>query len=177
MKSYPFSMRFFTFLLTLPLAVFFLQSCGEDDPFKIDYSEVPDPFVDIQQEADSTTEDGLRIYFVKSGNEILPAVTSNDQIRLRYTGRTADNGKIFESTWANGFDNPAVFRNLTPEPINTGNNSVGPLIDGFRRGLIGMHEGEKRTLVIPPELGYGDRDGHNLQNETLVFDIELLEIQ
>lgn len=40
-----------------------------------------------------------------------------------------------------------------------------------------MHEGEKRTLVIPPELGYGDRDGHNLQNETLVFDIELLEIQ
>ena len=43
-----------------------------------------------------------------------------------------------------------------------------------------MQEGEKRTVVIPPELGYGESqegtNGFDLRNDTLVFDIELVEI-
>lgn len=179
MKSYSRNIRTFSAILLLPLALLLLQACGEDRFTGPNYDSVPPPFVDIHQVApDSTTEDGLEFYFIEEGSGPFE-VTSNDQIRVRYTGRK-ENGEIFESTYANGFDSPRTFRNLTPESKQTGTGRVEPLIDGFRRGLLGMKEGEKRTLVIPPELGYGTSDDESnnsrLKDETLVFDVELVNI-
>jgi FKBP-type peptidyl-prolyl cis-trans isomerase len=42
--------------------------------------------------------------------------------------------------------------------------------------MLGMKEDEKRVLVIPPSLGYGGVEGHDLQNDTLFFDVELVSI-
>jgi FKBP-type peptidyl-prolyl cis-trans isomerase FkpA len=55
---------------------------------------------------------------------------------------------------------------------------TGRVIQGFDRGVIGMKVGGMRRLVIPPELAYGNQQvGTIPPNSTLVFDIELLNVQ
>lgn len=164
-------------ILTLILAVFLFQSCGED-PSGPDFSTVPAPYDTTNAISSTTSEDGLTIYQISEGYGAFEVV-SRDQVRIRFTGRT-EAGKIFDSSYANGFTTPRTFANLTPVPISGGIRTVSPLIDGFRRGILGMKEGEKRTVVVPPSLGYGDSqegtNGFDLRTNTLIFDIELVEI-
>ena len=57
---------------------------------------------------------------------------------------------------------------------------VGKVIKGWDQGVLGMKVGGKRTLLIPPQMGYGDKDvGNGLipANSTLLFDIELVEVK
>lgn len=167
----------FQYTLFLALALLFIQSCGED-PSGPDFSTVPPPYDTTQAINTITSDNGLVIYQIQEGYSAFEA-TSRDQVRLRFTGRTED-GRIFDSSYADGFTTPRTFSNLNPVPISGGFGPISPLIDGFRLGVLGMKEGEKRTVVIPPELGYGESqegtNGYDLREETLIFDIELVEI-
>ena len=52
------------------------------------------------------------------------------------------------------------------------------LIKGWDQGVAGMKVGGKRTITIPPELGYGPADyGPIPGNSTLIFEVELLKIE
>lgn len=56
---------------------------------------------------------------------------------------------------------------------------TGNVIKGWDRGLVGMKVGGQRTLVIPPDLGYGHKGaGKRIpRNSALVFDVELLDVR
>jgi peptidylprolyl isomerase len=70
-------------------------------------------------------------------------VTSGDIVHLHYTGKFED-GTVFDST--DGGD---------PLEIVAGASDI---IDGVSQGIIGLEVGEKKTLTVTPDLGYGTRD-------------------
>jgi|AntRauTorcE11897_2_1112592.scaffolds.fasta_scaffold03245_3 peptidylprolyl isomerase len=148
-------------LLLLLVFTISFSSC-DDDPFRVDYSDAPAPF-DISNADRVETESGLIYYVIEEGGGEFE-VQLRDVVQVYYTGRRESNGKIFDSSYRNGSLRPSTF------------NSLNNLIEGFREGLIGMKEGEKRVLIISPELGYGNSPSSNLSDETLRFDIELAEI-
>lgn len=85
-------------------------------------------------------------------------------ISVHYVGRL-ENGQVFDSSITRGEPFVFVLGEL-------------PIIQGWEQGLIGMKVGGKRTLVIPPELGYGAQAvGSIPPNSTLIFEIELLDVQ
>ena len=86
-----------------------------------------------------------------------------DKLTVHYTGTLKD-GTKFDSSVDKG----------KPYELTLGVN----LIEGWNQGIVGMKEGGKRKLVVPPALGYGAQDkGKIPPNSTLYFDIELLKIE
>jgi len=88
-----------------------------------------------------------------------------DTLSMHYTGKLED-GSEFDSSIPRG----------SPFTFTLG---TGQVIKGWDQGLIGMCEGEKRKLVIPSDMGYGDRGAPPKipGGATLIFEVELLKIE
>ncbi len=109
-----------------------------------------------------TQREDLKIEVLESGEG--EEVRGGETVTVHYVGML-ENGELFDSS---------VARNM-PFTFTVG---AGQVIQGWDEGLLGMKVGEKRKLVIPPEMGYGDRAvGPIPANSTLIFEIELLEIK
>lgn len=89
---------------------------------------------------------------------------SGDGIKVHYRGTFAENGNKFDASYDRG----------TPLGFKLGS---GQVIKGWDQGLLDMCIGEKRTLTVPPEYGYGQRQvGPIPAGSTLVFETELMGI-
>lgn len=109
-----------------------------------------------------TTESGLRITDLRLGDG--PEAQAGQTVIVNYRG-TLESGKEFDSSYGRG---PFSF------PLG-----AGRVIKGWDEGVAGMQVGGKRKLVIPPDLGYGQRGAGGVipPNATLIFEVELLEIR
>lgn len=112
------------------------------------------------------------------------AAYSQTDIRLG-TGTLAESGHLltvnytgwFYSTSATDHKGPEFDSNLGRGPF-TFTLGGSEVIKGWDQGVAGMRVGGLRRLVIPPSLGYGAvRYGPIPPNATLLFEIELLEVQ
>ncbi|KEY64247.1 hypothetical protein S7711_09039 [Stachybotrys chartarum IBT 7711] len=87
-----------------------------------------------------------------------------DKVSMHYRGTLAKDGSKFDASYDR--NQPFTFK-----------LGAGQVIKGWDQGLLEMCIGEKRTLTIPPELGYGQRNmGPIPAGSTLIFETELLAI-
>jgi FKBP-type peptidyl-prolyl cis-trans isomerase FkpA/FKBP-type peptidyl-prolyl cis-trans isomerase FklB len=108
-----------------------------------------------------TTASGLQYQVVSEGAG--PKPKAEDVVRVHYKGTMLD-GETFDSSYDRG--EPATF-------------PLAAVVPGWQEGLQLMPVGSKFKLWIPGKLGYGDKVPPGAPigpNETLVFDVELLEI-
>lgn len=86
------------------------------------------------------------------------------KITVNYTGKLQD-GTVFDSSIPRG--EPFVFT-----------LGAGQVIQGWEQGFAGMKVGGTRTIVVPPDMGYGARAvGSIPANSTLIFEVELLKVE
>ena len=114
-----------------------------------------------------TTASGLQIIDTKVGTGPMPK--PGQICVVHYTGwlyQDGQKGKKFDSS---------VDRN-EPLEFPVGQRKV---IAGWDEGVASMKVGGKRTLIIPPDLGYGARGAGGVipPNATLIFDVELLGVR
>ncbi len=124
--------------------------------------ETGEEFLAENQSAEGVqvTESGLQYKIVEEGSGPSPSV--NDSVTVHYEGRLLD-GTVFDSSRERG------------EPVTF---PVDAVIPGWTEALQLMEEGAQYTLFIPANLAYGER-GAGAQigpNETLIFEVELLEV-
>lgn len=90
------------------------------------------------------------------------AVEADSTLTVQYVGVSWSTGEQFEASWDG------------PEPPSF---PLSGVIRGWQEGLVGMKEGGRRQLIIPPDLAYGPQGRPGIApNETLVFVIDLLKV-
>lgn len=92
-------------------------------------------------------------------------IQNGQQVRMQYTGVKWSDGEQFDSSLQEG-------RQAFETTIG-----AGQVIAGWDEGLVGQTVGSRVLLVIPPDKGYGAAEGHELQEETLVFVVDILAAQ
>jgi peptidylprolyl isomerase len=90
-----------------------------------------------------------------------PKVKPGVPLSVQYVGASWSDGKEFDASWNRG----------QPFPLTI----PGQVIEGWNEGILGMRQGGRRLLIIPPLKGYGPNgtpDGSIKPNETLAFVID-----
>ena len=118
---------------------------------------------EVTEEKVVTTPSGLKYVDIAEGKGATPV--TGDKVVVHYTGWLEDGTKFDSSHDRN-----------QPFEFVLGRGNV---IKGWDEGVATMKVGGKRKLIIPAELGYGERGAGNVipPNATLIFEVELLEIR
>ncbi len=109
-----------------------------------------------------TMPSGLKYYELKEGTGKSPKL--NQKVTVQFKISTEE-GYLIEDTYK--YDQPLTF--------TIGNEEV---IKGLEEGLLTMKPGGKRKLIIPPELGFGNRAIRSVPaNSNLVCELELIRVE
>lgn len=161
---------------------FIFISCDSTDPFRIpppDFSTVPEPY-NIDNIQPVTIEEGVDVYILEEGTGPF-FVTVRDEAVVFMTLRT-DEGDVIFSTFANANElaiplsvrSSGTIQNVFQYSILL---SYTP---GLKAGIVGMQQGEKRTIVVSPEKGFGNAPSNNnnfqYRENTLIYDIRLSSV-
>lgn len=123
---------------------------------------VPWPVPDAS--TDHATADGLKYSILVPGIASAATAAAGKTVAVNYAGWLTD-GKLFDASFLHG----STFSFTL---------GAGNVIKGWDEGVAGMQVGERRKLVIPPELGYGSAGTTGIPgNSTLIFDVELISIK
>ncbi len=116
--------------------------------------------LDRLAEGFNRTSSGLRYRVVKEGKGASPAKGS--RVKVHYEGKLSD-GTVFDSSFS---------RN---EPIEF-SLGTGQVIPGWDEGIAQLKVGDEAELVLPPDLGYGERGAGGVipPNAILIFRVELI---
>jgi len=108
---------------------------------------------------------GLKVDYVSVPDPCDRKALKGQMLTMHYTG-TLEDGTKFDSS--HDRNEPFKFQ-----------IGVGQVIQGWEEGVLGMCVGEKRRLIVPPELGYGEQGAGDIipGGATLYFDIELLSTE
>jgi FKBP-type peptidyl-prolyl cis-trans isomerase len=141
----------------LAIVLLVLGACGEDQAAPADDGESSAASGDCE-EGTVTTDSGLEYEEIECGDG--EEAGRGDTVSVKYRG-TLEDGKEFDAD---------------TYPFQIGS---GMVIPGWEEGIPGMKVGGKRKLIIPPDLAYGAQGSPPVipPNATLIFDVELLEIQ
>lgn len=106
---------------------------------------------------DFTAPEETEIATLKEGDG--DVVEDGDTVFVQYLGVKGSDGSEFDSSWSRGA--PTSF-------------ATDAVIPGFTKALVGQKVGSQAIAVIPADEGYGSSEGHELQDETLVFVVDIL---
>ena len=133
--------------------------------FEVELIEVMEAFVDTDFSLpgpEELTQSGLRMIIHKKGSGAQPI--SGQTVEVHYKG-LLETGSKFDSSHDRG----------RPFSFQLGQ---GRVIKGWDEAIALMSKGEKRTLIIPPDIGYGSRAmGKIPPNSTLIFEVELIDFK
>jgi peptidylprolyl isomerase len=121
------------------------------------------PVVTVPSDQAAPTE--LKTFDVVEGSGA--EAKAGDSVAVQYAGFNWSNGKEFDASWNRG-----------AQPFSVSPLGSAPVIQGWNDGLIGAQVGDRRLIVIPPELGYGAAGAGGVigPNETLVFVVDVVSI-
>jgi len=108
------------------------------------------------------TDSGLKVEYLTKPETCDRVARNGDMLSMHYVG-TLESGAKFDSS----YDRSEPFK------FQIG---VGQVIKGWEEGVLGMCVGEKRKLIVPPELGYGEQGAGDIipGGATLYFEVELI---
>ncbi len=112
----------------------------------------------------TTTADGLQITVTQEGTGV--GAAAGQSVTVNYTGMLT-NGTVFDSNV------DPKFQHVQPFTFTLG---AGQVIKGWDEGVLGMKVGEKRHLVIPAAIAYGNQSPSPLipAGSTLEFDVQMV---
>ncbi|HLR90915.1 MAG TPA: FKBP-type peptidyl-prolyl cis-trans isomerase [Balneolaceae bacterium] len=172
---------------TLLLFALILISCDSTDPWEFvppDFSSVPARF-DISGIEPTEIDEGVTAYIIERGESSPFFVTRRDIAIVKVTLRTVE-GDIIFSTYANDRDQEIGIRVADAGTVMQFQGRQTYHQDflnspGLQKGLLGMKEGEIRTLIVEPEQGYKNTawaiPNEEYRNSTLVYDIHIMQIE
>ena len=95
-----------------------------------------------------------------------PEVTAGSNVQVNYLLMTWSDGQEVDTSWA-----------ADREPYPMENVGQAEVVQGWNEGMIGIKQGGRRLLVVPPDLGYGEQGKPPVKpNETLVFVVEAVAV-
>lgn len=159
-------------LVLPPELAFGEQGAGDTIPpdstiiFEVELLEIlpsgPDTPAELDDGEYTTTDSGLQVADLEEGDGV--EVEAGQPVTIHYTGWLTDDTR-FDSSYNRG------------EPF-TFVPGAGQMIPGVDEGVVGMREGGRRQLVVPPDLAYGEQGAGDVipPSATLIFLIEVVEV-
>ncbi|MDR2205055.1 MAG: peptidylprolyl isomerase [Flavobacteriaceae bacterium] len=143
--------------------VYLEKAIAEQKKKEAEFAANQQKLADEQKQGMQSTPSGLYYKITKSNPSGKTPVAGN-MVSVHYAGRLVD-GTEFDNSFKRG------------EPIQIP-IGVGSVIKGWDEGILLLKEGETATLLIPAELGYGERGAGGVipPNSWLIFDVELVKV-